>query len=368
MRIAIDASRCTVPRITGTERYAIELIRALIRLNPAHSLTLYFRDPPAGDLFPPSDGVDYRIIPLRRAWTHLRFAAQLWRDRPDVTFVPAHTLPLLFPGRAAVTVHDLGFRYFPEAHPPTQRLYLDATTRYSARRAAVVLADSEATARDLTRFYGTPLDKIRVVYPGVNPSPPTLPRTQQEGAADLRQKYGLPDRYFLFVGTLQPRKNIARIVQAYRLWRERHPHDSAALVLAGGQGWLFDPAWVRGVEGVILPGYVADADKGALLAGALALVFPSLYEGFGFPVVEAMHAGTPVIASDTSSLPELVGDAGLLVNPLDVEAIAAALGHITDDAVLRLALREKGYTQAATFTWERAARQTLAALEAAGKS
>ncbi len=367
MRIVIDASRCTAPRLTGTERYAIELIRALIRLNPAHSLTLYFRDPPAGDLFPPSDRVDYRVIPLRRAWTHLRFAAELWRDRPDVTFVPAHTLPLLFPGRAVVTIHDLGFRYFPEAHPPAQRLYLEATTRYSARRAAVVLADSAATARDLSRFYGTPPDKIRIVYPGVEK--PSLPASLAEGNWEMvRRKYGLPDRYFLFIGTLQPRKNIARIVQAYRLWREHHPHDSAALVLAGGQGWLFDPAWVQGVEGVILPGYVDDADKGALLAGALALVFPSLYEGFGFPVIEAMHAGTPVIASDTSSLPELVGDAGLLVSPLDVEAIAAAMGHLTDDAVLRPALREKGYAQAVTFTWERAARQTLAALEAAGKS
>lgn len=365
MRIAIDASRCTVPRVTGTERYAIELIRALIRLNTVHDITLYFRDTPPADLLPPSGRVRCRVIPLRHAWTHLRFAAELWRDKPDVTFVPAHTLPLLFPGRAVVTVHDLGFKYFPEAHPAGQRLYLDWTTRFSARRAAVVLADSQATANDLTKFYGTSPDKIRVVYLGVKkPSPPT---PQGEGSIKtVQDKYSLPERYFLFIGTLQPRKNIGRIVQAYRLWREQHPSDTAALVLAGGKGWLFDPAWVRGVEGVHLPGYVEDADKSAFLAGALALVFPSLYEGFGFPVIEAMHAGTPVIASDTSSLPELVGDAGLLVNPLDVEAIAAAMGRLSDDDRLRQSLREKGYTQAAKFAWEQAARRTMAALEVAG--
>ena len=141
------------------------------------------------------------MIPFARAWTHLRFAAELWRDRPDLTWVPAHTLPALFPGRAAVTIHDLGYKLFPQAHPPMQRLYLDLTTRYSAARAAVVLADSQATADDLTRFYGTPASKIRVVYPGVD-APPV------GDVAAVRAKYGLPERYFLFLGTLQPRKNI----------------------------------------------------------------------------------------------------------------------------------------------------------------
>ncbi|GIL11801.1 MAG: glycosyl transferase family 1 [Chloroflexota bacterium] len=358
MRLAIDASRCTAARVTGTERYAIELIRAIIRLNTRHQLALYFRDAPPPDLFPVSERVQQRVIPFRRAWTHLRLAAEIWRDRPDMLFVPAHTLPLVFPGRAAVTVHDLGFRYFPQAHPPKDRLYLDWTTRHSARRAAIILADSRATAADLARFYGTPPDKIRVVYPGVDKPP-------AGSVEQTRARYGLPPRYFLFIGTLQPRKNIARIVQAYRLWRKNHPDDPAALVLAGARGWLFDPAWVDGVEGVILPGYVDEADRGALLAEALALVFPTLYEGFGFPVVEAMHCGTPVIASDTSSLPELAGEAGLLVNPLDVTAITRAMGRLSDDDALRDSLRERGYYQAARFTWDDAGRRALAALEEA---
>ncbi|MCB9450846.1 MAG: glycosyltransferase family 4 protein [Anaerolineaceae bacterium] len=358
MHVAIDASRTTVQRVTGTEQYAIQLIRALIHQNTPHTLTLYFRDTPASDLFPASERVEQRVIPFRRAWTHVRFAAALWADRPDVTFVPAHTLPALFPGRGVVTVHDLGYRHFPAAHKTVSRLYLDLTTRYSARRATVVLADSQATAADLTRFYGTSPAKIRVVYPGVD-----SPMIGDSGA--VRHKYNLPERYFLTIGTLQPRKNIAGIVQAYTRWQQINPNDSAGLVLAGGKGWLYDPAWIAHAENVHLPGYVDDADKGALLAGAVALVFPSLYEGFGFPAVEAMRCGTPVIASNTSSLPELVGEAGLLVNPQDTGAIAEAMTRLSGDESLRAALREKGYSQAQRFTWEAAAAYTWAALEQA---
>jgi glycosyltransferase involved in cell wall biosynthesis len=358
VRIAVDASRTTVARVTGTEQYAIQILRALIRHNTDHDLAFYFRDAPAPDLFPNSARVRHVVIPFPRLWTHLGFAAQLWRDRPDLTWVPAHTLPLLFPGRAAVTVHDLGFRVFPEAHPANQRRYLDWTTRYSANRAGIVLADSAATAADLTRFYGTPSHKIRVVYPGVD-APPI-------GDLDaVRRKYNLPQRYFLFIGTLQPRKNIARLVQAYARWRAAHPDDAAGLVLAGGQGWLFDPAWTSGVDGVTLTGYIDDADKGALYSGALALVFPSLYEGFGFPVLEAMHCGAPVICSSTSSLPELAGDAAMLVDPLDVDAIAAAMTQVAGDAELRASLAARGAEQARRFTWDAAARAALDALEAA---
>jgi glycosyltransferase involved in cell wall biosynthesis len=358
VRIAIDASRTTVQQMTGTEHYATQLIAALIQQNRNHPLTLYYRDAPPHKVFSTSSLVTHRVIPFRRAWTHVRFAAELWRDKPDVTFVPAHTLPALFPGRGVVTVHDLGFKYFPQAHPTGQRLYLDWTTRYSAWRASIVLADSQATARDLTRFYGTPAEKIRVVYPGVDK--PVVGDT-----AAVRRKYNLPERYFLYIGTLQPRKNIARIAQAYAQWWSKHQSKGIGLVLAGSKGWLFDEAWVAGIPNVHLPGYIDDADKGALYAGAMALVFPSLHEGFGFPVIEAMHCGAPVITSRTSSLPELAGDAAILVNPEEVFTIADALEDIARNDALRQSLREKGYVQAAKFTWEKAAEQALAALETA---
>lgn len=338
--------------MTGTEHYARQMIRALLRLNTQHRISLYFRDTPPPNLFPASPLVEQRVIPFPRLWTHLRFAAELWRDHPDATWVPAHTLPVVFPGRAAVTIHDLGYKHFPGAHPTGTRRYLDWSTRYSARRASVILADSGATADDLSRFYGTPPSKIRVVYPGVDAPPVT-------DIQAVRGKYNLPEQYFLFIGTLQPRKNIARLVQAYT----KAALPDVALVLAGGKGWLYNPAWTDGVDGVITPGYVDEADKGALYAGALALVFPSLYEGFGFPVLEAMHCGTPVLCSSTSSLPELAGDAALLVDPTDVNAICEGMQAMAWDGALRQSLSAKGFAQALRFTWDAAAQAALDALE-----
>ncbi|MGB1286014.1 MAG: glycosyltransferase family 4 protein [Aggregatilineales bacterium] len=360
MKIAIDASRTTRADLTGTEHYALQLIRHMIVLNEQrdtpNQITLYFRDAPAPDLFSQSAYVQQRIISFKRLWTHVRFAAAIMQDKPDVTFVPAHTLPFLFPGKAIVTVHDLGYKYFPDAHPGFNRRYLHWTTRYSASRATAIFADSQATSDDLQRFYETDPAKIHVVYPGVDP--PKVSELQH-----VHEKYSLPEQYFVFIGTLQPRKNIARIVQAFDHWQQQQPDNQTGLVLAGGKGWLFDEAWVRDIENVYLPGYIDDADKGTLLGGAIVLVFPTLYEGFGFPVLEAMHAGTPVIASTTSSLPELVGDAGILVNPEDVSAISAAMQQLIENPELSTTLREAGKHQAQQFTWEQAATKALMLLE-----
>ena len=368
LRIAIDASRTTRPQPTGTEYYALRLIQSLIAANESRTapyrLSLYFRDAPSADLFAKSDNVQEIVIPFPRLWTHLRFAAALRLARPDITFVPAHSLPLLFPGIGLVTVHDLGYRHFPEAHSRFQRAYLELSTRYSQRRAALVLADSKATAADLNRFYGTSSDKIRVVYPGFDGRAATPSAKSIEAT---RAKYLLPARYFVFIGTLQPRKNIKRIVEAFRRWQLERDDSETALVLAGGEGWLFDASWLDGASNLIVTGYIDEADKRGLLAGAIALVFPSLHEGFGFPAVEAMHGGAPVIASATSSLPELVGDAGLLVDPLDAAAIAAAMGRCSDDAALRKLLIKRGCQRAKRFTWEAAARQLLAAFDELGR-
>ena len=360
LRIAIDASRATVSRSTGTEYYSLRLIRSLIEANLArktpHEIALYFRDAPEPDLFPRNAKTKQIVIPWPRAWTHMRFARLLWQTRPDITFVPAHTLPFLFSGDAVVTVHDLGYKHFPEAHPPGQRWYLDTTTRFNQKRAAIVLADSQATADDLRRFYGTSANKIRVLYPGVDAEPL---KSDDDLRAVVRAKYNLPARYFIFLGTLQPRKNIKRLVKSFVQWQWQNGDHDTHLVLAGGKGWLFDERWLHDATHVKLLGYFDEADKGALLSQALALVYPSLYEGFGFPVIEAMLCGTPVIASKTSSLPELVGDAGILVDPLDISEISAAMTRIIEDGRLRETLIQRGKQRAALFTWEQSAQQLL---------
>ena len=355
LRIAIDASRATRARPTGTEHYALRLIQSLIKANESRSepchLSLYFRDDPPADLFARSARVQEVVIPFPRLWTHLRWAAALWKSRPDITFVPAHTLPFFFPGIGVVTVHDLGYKHFPGAHTLRQRAYLHITTRYSQARAAMVLADSQATADDLSRFYGTPAEKICVIYPGVDGA--NL-KSSAEDIEFVRAKYQLPRRYFIFLGTLQPRKNIQRLVQAFVRWQRERNEDEAALVLAGAKGWLFDEAWLEGASKVHVTGYIDKADKGGFLAGAIALVFPSLYEGFGLPVVEAMLCGAPVIASNTSSLPELIGDAGLLVDPLNVSEIEAAMSRCSDDEAFRQTLIKRGYRRAKRFSiWTR---------------
>jgi glycosyltransferase involved in cell wall biosynthesis len=360
--IAIDASRTTVARPTGTEVYARELIAHLIRRNEAlpapHTLHLCFRDAPPQGLFTASPWVRQHVLPMRRLWTHLRFAAFIRQARPDVTFVPAHSLPFVFPGPAVVTVHDLGYRHYPGAHTRWQVIRLNITTTTSARRATRVLVDSRATADDLQKMVAVDPARIRVAYPGVDAPAVTAPDR-------LRDRYPLPARYFLMLGTLQPRKNIARLVAAYAQLRADPAQPEIGLVLAGQPGWRFDSAWLQG-EGVTHLGYIPEADKGALIAGATALVFPSLYEGFGFPVVEAMHCGTPVITSTTSSLPELAAGAALLVDPQDTGAITAAMQRIVQDQALRETLVAAGTARARQFTWDETARIALATLEEAG--
>lgn len=370
MRIGIDASRATVPRRTGTESYARRLIQALLeRGSPGplaqagaggHDLILYFRDSPAPGLF--SGGVR-RVIPFPRLWTHVRLVWELLtRPRPDVLFIPAHVLPLIHPLPSVVTVHDLGYRHFPDAHPLTQRVYLDWSTRFSARAATHIIADSKATKSDLIRFYNIPTEKITVIYPGRDES------LQPVDPARIRAKYDLPEEYILHVGTLQPRKNILRLIEAFHIIT-RHA-SRVTLVLAGHAGWLSAPilAKARAVPAgrIRLLNYVPDEDLAGLYSGARAFVFPSLYEGFGFPVLEAMACGTPVICSNTSSLPELAGDAALLVDPTDTEALAAAVSRVLSEPDLRVALVQKGFEQVKKFSWEKAAKETLRVLEKAG--
>ncbi len=380
MLIGVDASRAVGAQATGTETYSHHLIRALIDLAPDRHFRLYFNRPPAGDLYR-APNVERSVIPFRRLWTHLRLSVEVTRRPPDVLFVPAHVVPILHPRRSAATVHDLGYLHFPEAHPTAQRLYLDLSTRWNARASARVIVDSQATRDDLIRQYGTPAEKIVVAYPGLDAALRRVedaPRIQA-----VKSRYGVQGDYLLYLGTLQPRKNLSRLAEAFARWRKPGSNDfsrynryqrqatevaATRLVVAGKKGWLYDDLFRQVArlglsDRVIFTGYVPDEDKAALLSGATALVFPSLYEGFGLPVIEAMACGTPVICSQASSLPEAAGDAALLVDPLDVDAIANAIDRVVSDAGLRGQLVGRGYVQASRFTWQACARTVLDVLE-----
>ena len=363
MLIGIDASRTARAERTGTEAYSLHLIRAMLSAAPQQRFRLY-----AGGALPQelaSPNAEPRVMPFARLWTHARLSAEMLARPPDVLFVPAHVVPLIHP-RTVVTLHDLGYLYFPQAHPTLARMYLDLSTRWSARAAAHVIADSQATKDDLVRRYAVPTAKITVAYPGRDEN---LRRVDDPAAIeDVKRSYGISGEYLLYLGTLQPRKNLVRLVAAFSALHSLH--STLHLVLAGSKGWLYDEILAKvkrlGLEGrVLFPGRVADEDKAALMSGAVSLVHPSLYEGFGFTVVEAMQCGTPVLCSGTSSLAEVAGDAALLVDPLDVDVLAQAMGRLLNDADLRRALVERGYAQVQKFSWQDCASRVLSILETA---
>lgn len=371
MWIGVDASRAARAWRTGTENYSLYLIRALAAQGERHRFRLYFNEPPAEGLLARDERIEWRIMPFPRLWTHARLSYEMICQPPDVLFVPAHVLPIVHPRRSVVTIHDVGYLRYPQMHPRASRLYLDWSTRWNVRAAAHLVADSEATREDLIRFYRADPAKITVAYPAGTPG--LAPVEDEARLAEVRARYGTGEAYFLYVGTLQPRKNLGALLEAYaRLLARGQLPKEVRLVLAGRPGWLCEGILARAHQAdlagqVILPGYVATEDLAALLSGALAFVFPSWYEGFGLPVLEAMICGAPVIASNTSSLPEVVGDAALLINPAEVEDLAQAMVRLYDDEALRKDLSRRGRERARAFSWEACAARVLTVLEAVGE-
>jgi glycosyltransferase involved in cell wall biosynthesis len=359
MLIGIDASRSVAQERTGTENYSLNLIRHLLALQGDHRYRLYFNRPPSHDLR--LETYNLQIMSFPRLWTHLRLSWEIARRPPDLLFVPAHVLPIVHPHRSVVTVH------YPEAHRLLDRIYLDLSTRYNARVATHLIADSSVTKRDLIKRYRTRPDKITVVYPGYDEAT-FQPVRDEETIEAVKTRCGITGDYILFVGTLQPRKNLIRLIEAFS--NLQYPISNIQLVIAGKKGWLYEQIFQQveklGLERkVVFPGYVAGGDLPALLSGARLFVFPSLYEGFGFPVLEAMSCGTPVVCSNASCLPEVAGDAAVLVDPLDVAGLAAAMERVLVAEELRDELVERGFEQVRKFSWERCARETLDVLESA---
>ncbi len=367
MLIGIDASRTALTERTGTENYSLNLIHHLLMLETNHRFRLYFNWQPGPDLFPARPQLDLWYIPFPRLWTHVRLSREMILNPPDVLFVPAHVIPLFHPRCSVVTVHDLGYLYYPQAHPAWDRRYLHWSTRWNARVATHLIADSQATKNDLVECYRVAPERITVVYPA---GPEDMaPVENEEVINETKSRYNITGDYVLYVGTLHPRKNLVRLVEAFHRMEKR---GEVKLVIAGKKGWLYDDIFRRveelGLQAeVIFPGYVPDDDLPALLSGARLFTLPSLHEGFGLSVLEAMACGTPVLCSNVTSLPEVAGQAALLVDPLDVDDIAAAMERGVDDERLRAELVAKGFDQVKKFSWERCARQVMAVIEQAGE-
>ena len=304
---------------------------------------------------------------LAVAWHRLQLPlfVELFTGRVDLFHSPDFALPPVWRARTLVTVHDLSFMRLPECFPDGLLRYLGSAVPRAVRRADHIIADSNNTRRDLMELLGTPGPKITVIHSGVEPRfRPLTSEADRETLAAVRCKYALPERFILSVGTIQPRKNLTRLVEAFFMLNAQCSTLNWELVIVGGKGWLYEGTFervraLRLEDRVHFLGFVDDADLPALYNLAGTFAFPSLYEGFGLPPLEAMACGVPVVCSNVSSLPEVVGDAALTVDPLDVAGLAEAMRRAIEDETLRASLVTRGLARAATFTWPEAAQALL---------
>ena len=368
MRIAIDAHSVGA-KLAGNESYAVNLIEALAQIDRVNDYTLYVTTTEAYERFNqrwPNFKVHTTLphTPLIRI--PLTLSAELRKHPVDVLHVQ-FTAPPFCPCPVIVSLHDLSFEHLPQTFNRRSRTQLRLTVRHSARRAAQILTLSEHTRRDVIETYSIAADKVTAI-PLAAPTHFCAVNDDME-LQRVRHTYGINGDYVLSVGSIQPRKNLVRLIKAYASLRDRHAGNKfPKLVLVGKCAWLYDET-LRALdetkvrESVVLTGYVPEADLPALYSGALCFVYPSYFEGFGLPPLEAMKCGAPVIVGNATSLPEVVGDAGLKVDPFDVSAIAGAIEELINNSELRHELRVKGSQRASMFDWRNTAQQTLKVYE-----
>ncbi len=362
MRIAIDAHSVGTG-LGGNESYAANLIEALAEIDSVNDYTLYVTRDEAVARFR-NRWPNFRVrstlphTPLIRI--PLTLSAELRSHPVDVLHVQ-FTSPPFAPCPVVVSIHDLSFEHLPETFNRRSRAQLRFTVRRSARRAARVLALSEHARHDIISTYKIAPDLVTAI-PIAAPTH-FRPVEDEDELQRVRQTYGINGDFILSVGSIQPRKNLARLLSAYERLRRTRPKGSLPqLVLVGRRAWLYGET-LKAIDelgtGVIATGYVPETDLPALYSGALCFVYPSFFEGFGLPPLEAMKCGTPVITGDRTSLPEVVGDAGIMVNPFDIDAIASAIATMVDDSSFRSRLRIECLNRARIFDWRETARRTL---------
>lgn len=365
MKIGIEAERANLPNPTGVERYAAEMIRHFAKLDSKNEYVLYFRTKPQDWFYSLPKNFSVKVIPFPKFWTQIRISWEMILHPVGVLFIPASALPLWHVKNSVVTVHDIAFELFEGIYTGYMNYYQKFVARFAVKFARKVITVSGSTKNDLVRVYHTDPNKITVTHLGL--SPDFRPRGYEE-VQPVLDKYGLVyQKYILFLGTIQPRKNIIRLVEAYqKIKKENHVEEK--LVIAGGRGWLWEPI-LKKVKMVGLDGstkyldYLKPEDLPYVYAGARLLTLPALYEGFGFPPLEAMASGVPVVVSNLSSLPEVVGEAGELVDPNSIDSIAEGLLNVLTDEGKRAEMIEKGLARSKEFTWENTARKTLEVFE-----
>jgi glycosyltransferase involved in cell wall biosynthesis len=362
MKIGLSCEFLGIKR-NGTATYSRTLLRGLALLEDDHEYYPYLSSPGALALVPDAPRMQPRMVMPYNAYIRLALTLPLELLRRPVDLLHAQGWgPVWAPCPMVLTIHDIGWERFPEIYPRALAIRLSRQVRDSARRAAHIIASSHYTAEDLVSIYGIPRSKIDVIYPAMSPDIQRVEDAEQVAAT--LASYGISQPYILYVGSIEPKKNVHRLIEAYAaLVRERNlPHT---LVIAGRALWLSEailqlPAQLGIAERVRFTGPVRQDDLAALYSGADMFAFLGMYEGFGYPPLEALACGAPVLAANRTSLPEVLGDAAVLVDPDDTAAVADGMARLLDDAHLRAALRSRGYARCAQFELTRHARQVAA--------
>jgi len=381
MIIGVDANEANVRERVGANIYAYNILCELHKIisnlksqksKPNVKCKIYLKNEPLSDLPPENENWQYKVFGPGKLWTQWRLPLELYleREKPAVFFTPGHYAPRFSPVPTVVSIMDLAFLRFPQDFRHDDLSQLIAWTEYSVKKAAHILAISEATKQDIMEFYKIPSERITVTYPGYDNKRFMIYDLRfKNKIQEIKKNYEVKGDYLIYIGTLQPRKNLVRLIKTFS-YLQKDPvfqnRPGLSLVIVGKKGWLYDEIFKTVKElnledKVIFTGFVPDDDLPLLLGGAQALILPSLYEGFGIPVAEAMACGVPVVVSRVSSLPEIAGKAGIYIDdPESGENISQALLKVlklTDQERKRLV--ERGLERVKQFSWEKCARETL---------
>jgi len=361
MTIGIDTSRVTKTQLTGTEYYSIQLIKKLNNIETDDKFLLYAQKDPHSRLGKLNSNFKTKIMPFPRLWSQIRLSIEMIFHKPEVLFVPAHLLPLIHPKNSVVTIHDLGFKKYPELYPPHELLYHNFGMNFSVKHAKKIIAISEATKKDLLSSYAIEPNKIEVIWQGCDLNffkPSSKPNKKP---------------YIFYIGRIEEKKNIINMVKAFAFLKKEKGLKHQ-FILAGSPGYNYEnikkeidslPSEIR--CDIIELGYISQNDYLQYLQEAEIFLFVTNFEGFGMPIIEAMACGTPVITSNVSSMPEIAANAALLVNPCRPNDIGMAMSKLIHNPGLRQSLILKGRVRSKIFTWQKTAQKTLAVLEQAGK-
>lgn len=363
MKIGIDGNEANIKTRVGSNKYAFEVLKALKDIND-NQYNICLKDKLLSDMPPPDINWQYKIFGPRPFWTQFALPVKLLTKEwhLDVFFTPGHYAPRFCPCPLVITVLDTSYLNYPQLFLKKDLYQLKNWTSYGIYKAKKIIAISNSTKNDLLKYYRIKDNKVKVIYPGFDRERFSSEIDNQTGR-NILKKYNIDNPYVLFVGTIQPRKNLDRLIAVFN--REDMPFD---LVIVGKKGWMSDEFIEKTKinHKIKIIGYINDEDLPHLYKQALCFILPSLYEGFGFPVIEAMSVGTPVIVSNTSSLPEIVGDAGLMINPTSISDIENSIKSVANFSLSeRKSIIEKGYLAVRKYSWEACAREIIETLREA---